>query len=348
MTHKLHHVFRSARLNSKILAELRGKLHNAIIPLIIICSACAAIGFLSLPAKNQVAAQIVSLAAFSLFFLYSASYTAVRYTDFPQLSAQFTIAWTCGVVLLLIYFSGGIPTSDASPFIVLPVCMSFCFLGFRGGLFWSCLSLIAFIYLGASWISGNKFPDLIQTDYEQYTQAAVWLLCMILFTCFLSGYEWMVAKSAEHRGTSTLNYTNTILDKDSFYNLLVDAINRADHHEELLLLITINQKEIDSEQLIEKSWQWLRTSDCIIRTSSHTYCLLIERVKHMSSSEFILQTIRSEFSTTNNSSTRFHEAIIHSAVYPDTAASVERMIDITSPYAGDGKFSMRRKKAFKK
>lgn len=337
-------LFIGSRVDNDVVGALRARAHIFIVICSLVLCTLVALFFILAPIENKEALRVVFLALSTLAFLYGASLLATKFTDVAYVSGHFTTLWTTAIILGLIYINGGVPESDVTPLIILPIGMAFCFLGFGAGIIWTFLILGLFGAMSIAWLLGHRFPDLIATQYEGYTQAVIWLTCFIFLGALLSSYEWMASQVLKDRGVGSNHSSNTIEEREDFEIALNKASQRAIYHKEKLLLMTLEVNEVHLENCFNLCTQIVRTSDSVMRTDKNTISIIVERVCSVENTHLLKSTLYHELEKLRIGNDDVVIKNIFSCLFPDEADNTLRLIQSTTPYQLESSILSERRK----
>ena len=298
----LFKLFADISANSDTLRGLRNRAHMTALSILLCISALATLFYLIAPVNNSSSQRIILLTLCTLMMLYSASIIATKYTDISGATGYFSTLWTGAIILSLCCISGGIPYSDASPLILAPIGMSFCFLGLRAGIGLNLLFICCFVGIGVASLSGTHFPDLVKTDIRSLNQMIVWAGCFTFLLALLGAYEWMIIKLLNRRGGSESHlhreYKGSkfydVVTREHFEDFLHEAEERCIQHEDHLVLCCIHLPPGNSDLVthsMDTLQPLLRNIDTLVRTGEYTISFVLENVSSEGSAKHFINSL---------------------------------------------------------
>jgi|GEM_PF-3653629 len=338
----LFKLFADFSANNDTLRNLRNQAHITALCVLLLLSTLVSVFYLFSPVHDSSAQRIILLTLCTLAMLYSASLIATKYTDISGATGYFSTLWTGIVFLCLCSVNGGIPYSDASPLILIPVCMSFCFLGLRAGIALNILLILCFAGLGIAALSGTQFPDLVQTQIEELNQMIIWAGCFAFLLSILCAYEWMIVKLLNRRGGSESRLYREyagkkyydIVTREHFENFLHDAEERCIQHEDKLVLCSIHLPAGNTDliaQYMDTIQPLLRNIDTLVRTAEYTISFVLENISSEDSAEQFINTLSLQLVSAQPSSTDEPPKLSY-ACMPSPCSNWQELCRSTKPY----------------
>ena len=335
-------LFADFSANSETLRGLRNKAHiNALYTVILIC-VIVGLFYIFAPIQNTIARNVIVLSTFTLAALYSAALISTKYTDIGGATGYFSTIWTAIIILFLCCVSQGVPYSDASPLIIAPIVMSFCFLGLRGGIILNVLFLCCFTSLGITALSGVVFIDLIDTKLESLSQMIIWGVCLIALISVLFAYEEMLLKLQYRRGGSETDLRQKASDKrqypivtrEDFEHFLHEAEQRCIQYENSLVLSCIHLPASPPDFILkcmQEIQPLLRSVDTLVRTGEYTISITLENMTSEMNAKHFLDCLNQHLIDSEIfSSTQAFK--LSYACMPGPCNSWQDLVRLTKPY----------------
>lgn len=285
----LFKLFADFSANSETLRGLRNQSHITALCILIFICLIAGTSYLFFPVHNITSQRIIFVALFTLAGLYGASLIAAKYTDISNTTSYFSTLWTAVILFCLCCLSGGVAYSDASPLLLAPITMAFCFLGLRAGILLSSLFLVFFVGLGSMSLAGFEFPDLLEAKMISLNQMIIWAACFMALISVLFTYEWMLLKLQCRRGGSESDLQQKYGDKgqypivarEHFEHFLHEAEQRCIQYENHLVLCCIHLPAGPPDftlKCIQEIQPLLRSVDTLVRTGEYTISFTLENM----------------------------------------------------------------------
>lgn len=256
-----------------------------------------------------------------------------------------TILGTTLLFFLLTHFvGGGLNLASITPLVTIAIGSSFVILGFYSGLFWSAVIGALFLFLLYLNHQGIEFQHIIKSPSNKGDHTLAWVLSLILLSFLFIAYEWLLHRlSNEHGGNYSQlhkkyheqDLATTIVDRKTAVDYLSQSLIRNQHYGDKVSTHIISlpdnaDKVWDSviANSYERALRLARGTDIAMRISQKELLVIYENV----GTETNHQLIKRDLHTCLNEQF-YHDGLspdieiqVHSALYPDTANTVEKLL----------------------